>query len=31
MANNQLEPDLEAGNQPSLLKQSRYMDIGIFD
>lgn len=30
MGNNQLEPDLEAGNQPSLLKQSRYVRTGVF-
>jgi len=30
MGNNQLEPDLEAGNQPSLLKQSRYAGTGVF-
>ncbi|KAG0292876.1 Golgi apparatus membrane protein TVP23 A [Linnemannia gamsii] len=30
MANNQLEPDLEAGNQPSLLKQSSHPVCLIF-
>lgn len=30
MGNSQLEPDLEAGNQPSLLKQSRYVGTGAF-